>query len=62
MRTQADRDFDLEAGRDIERKDAEIARLSDALWEYGDHRPACRISSGKECDCGFFEIIKSLKD
>lgn len=25
MRTQADRDFDLETGREIERKDAEIS-------------------------------------
>lgn len=31
MRTQADRDFDLQSGREIERKDAEIARLTKAL-------------------------------
>ena len=43
-------------------QDAEIARLIDAIWEYGEHRKSCRIDSGKECDCGFFEIIKSLGD
>jgi hypothetical protein len=31
MRTQAERDFDLSIGREIERKDAEIARLRAAL-------------------------------
>lgn len=30
-RTQADRDFDLQSGREVERKDAEIARLREAL-------------------------------
>lgn len=39
---------------------SEIVRLIDAIWEYGEHRKSCRIDSGKECDCGFFEIIKSL--
>jgi hypothetical protein len=31
MRTQADRDFDLEIGREVERKDAEIDRLRGKL-------------------------------
>ena len=31
MRTQGDRDLDLSTGREIERKDAEIARLRGAL-------------------------------
>lgn len=31
MRTQADRDFDLETGRDLERRDAEIAWLKSSL-------------------------------
>lgn len=31
MRTQADRDFDLETGRDQERKDAEIEWLKSSL-------------------------------
>lgn len=39
-----------------------IERLTDAIWEYGDHRKACRITAGKECDCGFFEILKSLEE
>lgn len=39
-----------------------IDRLTDAIWEYGEHRKSCRISGRKECDCGFFEIIKSLED
>ncbi len=39
-----------------------IARLTDAIWEYGEHRPSCRVTAGKECDCGFFEVIKSLDD
>ena len=38
----------------------EIARLEDAIWEYGQHRKSCRIDSGLECDCGFFDIIKTL--
>ncbi len=41
---------------------AEIDRLTDAIWEYGQHRPSCRIGDGKECDCGFFDVIKTLKD
>ena len=41
--------------------EAEIARLTDAIWEYGEHRKSCRIDSGKECDCGFFKIITTLK-
>lgn len=39
----------------------EIKRLTNAIWEYGEHRKSCRIDSGKECDCGFFNIIASLK-
>ena len=39
----------------------EIKRLTNAIWEYGEHRKSCRIDSGKECDCGFFKIIASLK-
>lgn len=38
----------------------EIDRLVDAVWEYGEHRKSCRIASGMECDCGFFDIIKSF--
>ena len=40
----------------------EIERLTDAIWEYGQHRPNCRIGGGQECDCGFFDIIKTLKE
>lgn len=46
----------------IEEQRVIIGRLTDAIWEYGQHRPSCRIDSGKECDCGFFDIIKSLKE
>ena len=46
----------------LDPKDAEIARLTDAIWEYGEHRKSCRIDSGNECDCGFFKIIASLKE
>jgi hypothetical protein len=45
---------------DYEHALAEIEGLRDAIWEYGSHRKNCRIDSGKECDCGFFEIIKSF--
>lgn len=38
----------------------ELDELADAMWEYGQHRKSCRIDSGQECDCGFFDIIKSL--
>ena len=40
----------------------EIDRLTDAIWEYGQHRARCGIGDGKECDCGFFDIIKTLKE
>ena len=39
----------------------EIDKLVDAVWEYGQHRASCRIHSGKECDCGFFEILKTTR-
>ena len=40
----------------------EIKYLTDAIWEYGEHRKSCSIDSGRECDCGFFDIIKNLKE
>ena len=46
----------------IGEKIGEIARLTDAIWEYGEHRKSCRIVAGKECDCGFFDILKTLKE
>lgn len=49
----------IEVGK---KADTEIARLTDAIWEYGEHRKSCRIGDGQECDCGFFDIIKSLKE
>lgn len=39
---------------------ARIALLTDAVWEFGQHRAGCRLHSGKECDCGFFDIVKTL--
>lgn len=41
---------------------AEITRLTDAIWEYGQHRSGCRIDYGKECDCGFFNVLMSLRE
>lgn len=71
MGTQADRDFDLSTGRDIERKDAEIARLRKGIRDFLDgdydnprrYRPA-KCLHGRywyegcdECDTAHFEKL-----
>lgn len=45
----------------IRELESRVEQLTDAIWEYGDHRKSCRIAAGKECDCGFFDIIKTLE-
>jgi hypothetical protein len=47
MRTQADRDEDLALGRELERKDAKIARLWAVLLEIATHAPRIYVGQNK---------------
>lgn len=49
-------------GRADERKAnlSEIERLRAAVWDYGEHTISCTVRDGKECDCGFFELLKTV--
>jgi hypothetical protein len=42
-------------GEEVDPRDAEIGRLRDALWKYGQHLYACTSS---ECRCGLAAAIK----
>lgn len=39
---------------------AEIERLRAAVWDYGEHTIKCTVRDGKECDCGFFELLETV--
>jgi hypothetical protein len=42
-------------GEEVDPRDAEIGRLRDALWKYGQHLYACTSSS---CRCGLADALK----